>query len=170
MENYNKEKALEDLIKSCHSLKVNMNDTFHYACADSCELDAEDALDLVPFIGEYGFDALMAYEAIKRDYDPQIPQYVTPSFLEVKEKLLLAMKEDKNFLVDLNYQKEKERKEILEFGGKLYFKFKEPTDEQKKAGQNYYTCQCFCEGKDLVGIGSNMHEATNDLRKKMGIL
>lgn len=48
----------------------NMNDTFHWACADTCEIDSDDLNDLIPLIKKHEYMAIIAYEAIFRGYDP----------------------------------------------------------------------------------------------------
>lgn len=165
----NKEKALENLISYSFNLQINMNDTFHYACGDVGEINSEDALDLLPFIDIYGFDACVAYEAIKRGYDPEIPQHVSKEFLEVKQLLLTKMNEDINFLCDLNYTKRKEAKQIAKYGGILSFKFTNPSWWEKIKGQKYLTCICVCSGQKIVGKGKNMMEAETHLCKQLGV-
>lgn len=165
----NKEQALENLIKFSFNLRINMNDTFHYACADVCELSSEDALDLLPFIQSVGFDAVLAYEAIKRGYDPEIKDYISKEFLEVKQLLMDKMAADENFLCDLNHQKKKEAKEIAEFGGILHFEFVKPSWFARTIKrQKHFTCVCSIWGKKEKGFGSNMKEAQENLQKRMG--
>lgn len=163
-----KEEALEQLIKSCHNLTVNMNDTFHYACSDNSEIPAEDALDLVEYIQIFGFDALLAYEAIKRGYDPEIKDYISKEFLEVKQILMDKMTLDENFLCELNFLKKKEASEIKEFGGVLSFKFVPPSWFEKVIKrQKHYTCVCSAWGVTTKGYGKNMNEAQNNLKLKI---
>lgn len=162
-----KEEALEYLIKTCHNLVINMNDTFYYACSDTSEVPSEDALDLVPYIQFYGFNALLAYESIKRGHNPEISDYLTPEFLEVKEILIKKMQEESDFLCSLNYEKKEELEQIKEFGGKLSFKFLKPSFIEKFLGQSYYNCFCYCDGQKIKGKGKNMLEAKQDLKIKL---
>jgi len=82
-------KVLEKILSSCHSFAINMNDTFYYACADSSQIDSGDMEDLLPIIDKYGFDAFVAYEAIKRGHDPQIPKNANdPKFKAAKQEIL----------------------------------------------------------------------------------
>lgn len=163
----NKELALENLINYSFNLQINMNDTFHYACSDVCEIENEDALDLLPFINDYGFDALIAYEAIKRGYNPDIPQHVTESFLKVKDLLLSQMTCDENFLVNLNYKLKKEAQQIKMYGGVLSFKFVKPTLWEKLKGQNHYTCVCSCTNTQVKGYGQHMSAAEENFKQKL---
>ena len=66
---------------------INMNGTFYYASADGAEIDGGDMIDLLPIIQKYGDDAMVAYEAIKRGHDPQIPQRVTKEFKAAKKEI-----------------------------------------------------------------------------------
>ena len=162
-----KKESLEKIIKYAHKIEINMNDTFHYACGDSSHLPSEDVWDLLPFMALYDFDTLIAYEAIKRDYDPEIEDYLTLSYFEIKNILIEKMKLDENFLCDLNHQKRREKKEIEEFGGKLYFRWEKPTNPEIKNGLISYICECHCEGRTEVGYGKNMNEAQIDLKSKI---
>lgn len=58
------------------SAVVNVSDTFAYSCADAETVDGDDLDDLRPWIYLYGYHAIVAYVALKRDYDP-IVQYAT---------------------------------------------------------------------------------------------
>ena len=66
----------------------NMNDTFYYASADSCEMPTEDFVTLISLYEKFGYDLIIAYEAILRGHDPQIPEFCTSSFYEAKSFLM----------------------------------------------------------------------------------
>jgi hypothetical protein len=54
---------------------LNMNDTFHYACADCEEVNKEEAKEVVRLFKRYGFKGIDYWVAQKRGYDPEIPRY-----------------------------------------------------------------------------------------------
>jgi len=69
-----------------------MNDTFYYASADSACIDMDDLEDLEPVIERFERSAFVAYEAIRRGHDPQIPQHASaPDFLAAKALILEIM-------------------------------------------------------------------------------
>jgi hypothetical protein len=99
-------------------MNLNMNDTFHYACGDSEELDSKDVEVIIPIIQKYGNDVLVAYSAIRRGYDPTIPQRVTEEFKKAKEELIpLAEKGD--ILVYQFLERESREEEKLIFDGQI---------------------------------------------------
>ncbi len=170
-----KQEQLEYLIMASFRLEINMNDTFHYACADVSNISSDDAMDLLDYIGDYGFDALMAYEAISRGYDPDIKKYITKEYLEVKDKILKRMEEESGFLCDLNFKKRQEKEQIAKYGGIISFKFVKPTIIQKiiqklTKGDVCYICVCSLENSKIKGYGTNMKEAELDLSKKLGVV
>jgi len=78
-------KNMQLILDSCHAVAINLNDTFYYACADSACIDMDELGDLDPVLTKYGFDAFVAYEAIKRGHDPQIPSHASdPGFIGAK--------------------------------------------------------------------------------------
>ena len=84
-----------------HSVGINLNDTFAYACADEERMDWDDFIDLIPMIKERGYNVLTAYAALKRGCDP-IPPLVTDEFKKCKELLIQKMKDDNHFCIDYN--------------------------------------------------------------------
>lgn len=91
----------EDFGLLFHSVGIDVNDTFAYACSDEERMDWDDFLDVIPMIKEYGCDALIAYAALKRGCDP-IPPLITDEFKKCKELLIQKMKDDNLFCVDYN--------------------------------------------------------------------
>ena len=98
-----KDTTLQALFRWTFWVDINLNDTFHYATADSESISADDLQDMEPIFDEFGFDAaIVAYVAILRGYDPTIPQVVTQEFKQAKAKILETMeKEDEYFLMEL---------------------------------------------------------------------
>jgi len=85
-------KEVFDLVKDdIFAITFNLNDTFYYACADSSTIDIEDLEDLEPVIEKYSRDAIIAYEAIKRGHDPQVPMSIDNKFKEAKQMILDLM-------------------------------------------------------------------------------
>jgi len=80
---------LKETLDYCFSLTVNLNDTFYYASADAEEIEPYDIKIMLPIMDKYGVrDTLVAYAAIKRQHDPQIPRSLTKEFYKAKEELL----------------------------------------------------------------------------------
>lgn len=79
-----KDSTLKLIFENSLGVAINMNDTFYYACADSASIDTDELEDLEPVIELYGIDAFIAFEAIRRGHDPQIPQHITANFLAAK--------------------------------------------------------------------------------------
>lgn len=87
-----KDETLRTIFENSHGVGINMNDTFYYACADVSSIDTDELSDLEPVIEKYGFQAFVAFEAIRRGHDPQIPKYANdPEFLEAKKMILEMM-------------------------------------------------------------------------------
>lgn len=80
-------KTIKLIEENCLGIAFSMNDTFYYACADISNIDFDELQDLESVIEKYGYDAIIAYEAIKRGHDPQIPQHITPEFLASKKMI-----------------------------------------------------------------------------------
>lgn len=168
-----REKAMEKLLTEyTFSVQINMNDTFHWACADAGELSSDDVEDMLPLIDKFGFYALVAYEAIKRGYNPEAGLgYDEDDFKQLKSLILKMMEENENFLPDLNYNYRKEQKQIKDYGGILSFKFVNPTVLEKTMGQNYMTCVCTVDGTKgkFETKDTNMYGAEKKLRELMGL-
>lgn len=87
-----KNETLQVIWDNCFGVAFNMNDTFYYACADSACIDMDELEDLEPVIDRFGRQAFVAYEAIKRGHDPQIPEHAhNPDFLGAKAMILDMM-------------------------------------------------------------------------------
>lgn len=165
-----KEEALLELIKSSFHITINLNDCFYWACSDSSEIDGDDVEDLIPYIQEYGvFEVVMAYESIKRRDNPEHKEFLTKTFFKLKKEFYEKMNTNSNFLPSLNYQYKKENDQIKKYGGILDFRFEDPTPEQKANGQHYLNCIVSVRGKKTQGIGSNMMEAEENLKKILGV-
>lgn len=165
-----KEEALLELIKSSFHITINLNDCFYWACSDSSEIDGDDVEDLIPYIQEYGvFEVVMAYESIKRRDNPEHKEFLTKTFFKLKKEFLEKMNTKSHFLPCLNYQYKKENEQIKQYGGILDFRFVDPTPEQRANGQTHLTCIVKVRGKNIQGTGSNMMEAEENLKTKIGV-
>lgn len=97
-----KDSTLQKLFKWSFYVKINLNDTFHYGSTDSELVSIDDLEDLEPLIEEFEFDAILAYIALMRGYDPEIASLITPEYKEAKMKLEEMIKNSNNyFLHDL---------------------------------------------------------------------
>jgi hypothetical protein len=56
-------------------LLLNLNDTFHYACADCEVVPPEEYAELKRLMVRYGQCGDTYWAATKRGYDPEIPRY-----------------------------------------------------------------------------------------------
>jgi hypothetical protein len=56
---------------------LNMNDTFHYACADAESVTKEQATEVVRLFKKHGMKGIDYWVACQRGYDPEIPHYKT---------------------------------------------------------------------------------------------
>ena len=54
---------------------LNINDTFHYACADAETVDKEQAKEIVRLFKKHGFKGIDYWVATQRGYDPKVPHY-----------------------------------------------------------------------------------------------
>lgn len=70
MTNAEYEKAAAILMNGAISVQLNMSDTFAFATADGEEMDMMDFDKMIPLILKYGYDALVAYVAVKRGQEP----------------------------------------------------------------------------------------------------
>jgi hypothetical protein len=68
---------LDDELLWCHDGKyrVNLSDTFFYACADAEEVGEGDMDTVLRLHGKYGRAGLVFWAAERRGYDPEIPRY-----------------------------------------------------------------------------------------------
>lgn len=100
----------EIILKNSFSVRLNMGDTFHYASADDEEFELEyDLEDIIPVVEEFDHDALIAYAALQRGYDPMIPQIAErETFIQAKLTIIQLMKDDNKFLSLKDHIKERE--------------------------------------------------------------
>lgn len=122
-----KEATLKTVIENAHGVALNMNDTFYYACADSACIDIDELEDLEPVIERFGYRAFIAYEAIKRGHDPQIPSVVTAEYKAAKatiEAMIAGADEFGAFYglrqcLKMEAKTPKEKKRVSRFRAKL---------------------------------------------------
>lgn len=76
--------------KECYLGSVGclmMNDTFYYASADGEDVPYDEWPRLKEIYEQWGQDGLIAWVALRRGHDPQIPQNVTNQFKKAKAAL-----------------------------------------------------------------------------------
>lgn len=80
-----KDSTLRLVYDNCLGVAINMNDTFYYSCSDTSTISEGELDDLEPVVEKFGYEAFVAYEAIKRGHDPQIPKNANnPDFIAAK--------------------------------------------------------------------------------------
>ena len=89
---------LEKFIECFFELNINLNDVFHFAGGDSYSIASYNLAYILPIYRKYEFDALVAYVAIARGYDPDIPQHITTNFKKAKKEIELI--QDKFYYED----------------------------------------------------------------------
>ena len=71
-----RKKALLLISNTCYmrdnKLYILLNDTFHFACADSEIVEEEEIEDVIKYFRSYGDDGVLYWVAKKRGYDPDI--------------------------------------------------------------------------------------------------
>lgn len=82
------DKNMRMIFENAHAIAINMNDIFYYSCADISCINIDELEDLEPVINKYGFDAFIAFEAIKRGHDPVIKTNVTSNFKSAKQMII----------------------------------------------------------------------------------
>ena len=161
------EEILKEMIGSCFSLDINLNDTFYYACADTEEICTEDFLDLLEVAKEHGtYNTITAYAAVKRELLND-EKNLSPIWLKrkdkkdyfaAKDKILNKVKEDNDLFVELSFDYNEKQKEESEFGEPIYW---------SSSKQNNLILQvASLPKKKIYGVGSCRYDAENDLRKK----
>ena len=83
-----KNENLLKLLDGAFYVTFNMNDTFYWASGDSCEMPISDLKTILELYDEYGYNIVIAYEAINRGHNPTIDEVCTPLFFKAKETLL----------------------------------------------------------------------------------
>lgn len=101
------------LIDCSFGIDIALNDTWYYACADSENIDSDDVPELIPYIEKYGYDAVLAYIAIKREHDPQIPDVISENFYKAKEELQILADKDEILCYQHIEKREKEKEKKL---------------------------------------------------------
>ncbi len=83
-------KILNELLSATITFRINVSDTFEFACADSEAVDIDDIQAMLPLIEQYGPDAFTAYVAVKRDMEPISCQccWDGPGYQKAKEEIL----------------------------------------------------------------------------------
>lgn len=92
-----KKEVFEVIQKNAHAVAINMNDVFYYACADVSCIDIDDLRALEPVIEQYGYEAFIAYEALKRGHDPQVASSRTTNFKYAKLYIKKLMDEAEEY-------------------------------------------------------------------------
>lgn len=162
--------ALKGLIECSFTLNMNLNDTFHYASADSEDIDSEDFLDLIPLATKYSpFKAMTAYCSVKREklfneknLSP-IAYYKYPEdmelFKEAQIEIEKDIKGDEKF-ADLSFELDQLNKELKEFGEKIIWR-------NSKLPSGLLLQVATLEKQKIYGVGSCRRDAEDDLRKKL---
>jgi len=83
MKNNVKDMLLED----CVGIVMNLNDTFYYASADAEEIYYEDLAQLEEVLDRYGYNAIVAYVALKRGHDPMVKRSLNDEFYRAKKEI-----------------------------------------------------------------------------------
>lgn len=156
-----KKEIWELILNNAHTLHLNMNDTFHYACADGCKISGDDLLDLIPLVEIYGYDAIIAYEAINRGYDPTIKKVVTKNFKNAKEQILKSIGEDKEpgVFFDLSTKIKNNQEEIELFGEEVEYSGYEIIENEGKS----IHCVAYLPKKKISATGYNRYQAKKKL-------
>lgn len=168
----------ELLIQSCLHLEVNIGDTFVWGCADSEQVDAVDALDLIPFIERYGDEAIVAFVSVKRELlnnevmspmllDKRYEKYFgkdveekRDNYRKVREEILIGIKEsDGNKFPELSYEYKEKLREEEKYGEKVRWK------SVQLEGTKFYTMIAYLPKKNISATGVNMKEALDNLEK-----
>jgi len=161
-----KEEVLEEILSNTYHVEVNMNDTFGYACAESEDLDGDDLLDLVPFIQEYDWDAVVALVAIKQEvYYGKRPDPIrnSGSYKDVLSKLYKALDDSKDErFFEIRYKRDQKLKEIETFGEKV--QYAGTTKEKGLQPQIHYL-----EKAGIYAIGSSWRKTRDELIKKFSL-
>jgi len=113
------ESGYKEILENLHTVEINLNDTFYYACADSEELEAEDILELIPLFENYGVrDTLVAVTAVIRGHDPKVKGVCTSKFKKAKKEIQ-KMAKNGTICFAQYYENENKKKERAEFGGQM---------------------------------------------------
>jgi hypothetical protein len=81
-----------DKNKSEVILFLSVNDTFYYACADAEEISLKDLSLILPTWREYGYNAVIAYTALKREQPPLQP-LITDDYFVALGAVAAALRE-----------------------------------------------------------------------------
>ena len=162
----------KEILEDAWSIDINISDVFAWACADSESVSPSDLGPLEELCKKHGTTfTIWAYITVKRSFEdpewlkiyPQQPVLehdgkTEKDFDEVRSEVLKLVAAEE-ILYDEILQKERKEEEIAEFGepvNKLY--------HQKIKGLKYTYCIAELKGRELAGIGRNMHTARENLR------
>lgn len=74
-------------LSGAFSIEFNMNDTFYWGCADRCKMHTEDFFSLEPLYEKYGYDLIIAYEALNRGHDSEHEEVCSSNYFEAKKEI-----------------------------------------------------------------------------------
>lgn len=109
---------LKEILNCSFSIKVNLNDVFGYACAESFDLDIEDINPLHPLFYKYGvWDTLIAVASVaENDRMPIDPVYERIGHKKWKKMTedVKALSDKGKILWELYFIKNKDNKEKIQ--------------------------------------------------------
>lgn len=162
----------KEILEDAFSVDINMNDVFYWACADAESIDPSDLELLEELCKKHGtMFTIWAYVTVKRSFEdpewliiyPQQPVLKNikkneEDFDEVRSEVLKLVAAEE-ILYDEISQKKRKEEEIAEFGEPINRRY-----HQKIKGLKHAYCIAELKGKELAGIGRNMHTAIESLR------
>lgn len=164
------------IVEDCFTLTLNMNDAFHWACADAQQLEADDVPKIVPICQRYGVGpTTLAYAAICRGYDSDHKKLLTPDYFAAKAELqAMAGKgeilwERWDALNDAEEQKAEFGGQIVEWKNSL---LTQDTTKYRfarllnKPGQGVCVMQVAKLADGTLAIGRSINETLERLRTK----
>jgi hypothetical protein len=80
--------ALKTILNYSHSITLNANDFFGYACADAIDLDICDLFWVIPIVQKYGYDGIAAsmyYIRKCKPIEPIINEKFEQAYKEIEE-------------------------------------------------------------------------------------
>ena len=96
-----------------NDLEFNLNDAFYWGCSDSCSICRFDLTAMMSLIELYEYDAILAYESIRRNHPPQ---RVNKNFYLARKGIHELLEQGKlydlrDFLAENNFTKKGEKSE-----------------------------------------------------------
>lgn len=111
--------AIEAIVKSAFSLRINISDSRAWGVSDSCELDGDDVETIAELYTQYGFETLMAYGAVQDDCDgdpDHIKKYFNfDNYTAAKDKIR-NLADSGEIMYDRYRRIKQEKKDVLDFG------------------------------------------------------